>query len=133
MPWDSSPTGGFTTGWPWLPLGDEHEIVNVAELEGDDNSILCLYRFLIQYRQSHRVLVSGKLEGVKAERNVLRFERTSSEERLLVVLNMAAEPAQISAEPGTVLASTHMDRDGAKVAGQVELRAAEGLVVRMES
>ena len=59
MPWDGSPSGGFTTGLPWLPLGDEHEIVNVEALERDDYSILRLYRNLIQLRQTHATLVSG--------------------------------------------------------------------------
>ena len=24
MPWDAAPHAGFTTGTPWLPLGDDH-------------------------------------------------------------------------------------------------------------
>jgi len=132
MPWDGSPTGGFTNGWPWLPLGDEHEIVNVAALERDDNSILRLYRNLIQLRQTHHVLVSGKLKGAAAEKNVLRYERTRDYERLLVLLNMSADAVQMPVKPGTVLISTHLDREGAKVGSQVELRAAEGLVIRLE-
>jgi len=134
MPWDASTAGGFTNGWPWLPLGDEHEIVNVAALERDDNSILRLYRNLIQLRQTHPVLVNGKLEGAVAEQNVLRYERTGTpaRERLLVLLNMAAEAAQISVKSGTVLISTHLDREGTKVDSQVKLRAGEGLVISLE-
>jgi alpha-glucosidase len=129
MPWDGSASGGFTTGWPWLPLGDEHEIVNVAELERDDNSILRLYRNLIHLRQAHATLVSGKLSEVTAENHVLRFERTGSEERILVVLNMAADPIQVTVENGTIMASTHLDREGKQVSGPIDLRPAEGLVV----
>jgi alpha-glucosidase len=133
MPWDGSPTGGFTTGWPWLPLGDEHEIVNVAELERDDNSILRLYRNLIRLRQTNQTLVGGKLESVNAEKNVLLYERTNRGRRLQVALNMAAEPAQISAERGTVRASTHMDREGEKVTGTIALRPAEGVIIDIDS
>jgi alpha-glucosidase len=133
MPWDGSPTGGFTTGWPWLPLGDEHEIVNVAQLERADDSILRLYRNLIQLRQTHRTLVSGKLAGVRAEDHVLRYERTGHGQRLLVLLNISQEPEQGQLTgAGTVLVSTHLDREGTKVAGAVELRAAEGLVVALD-
>ena len=81
----------------------------------------------------HRVLVSGKLEDVAAEKNVLRYERTSDRERILVVLNMASDAAQITVKAGTVLASTHMDREGTKIGGLVDLRAAEGLVIGLES
>lgn len=133
MPWDRSATGGFTTGWPWLPLGDEHEIVNVAALEWDDGSILRLYRNLIQLRQNHETLVSGKLEGVTAENHVLRFERTGNGHRILVLLNMAAEPARIAAGSGTVLVSTHLDCEGMKTSEQIDLRPAEGLVIALNT
>ncbi len=133
MPWDSTPTGGFTTGWPWLPLGDEHEIVNVQEQEREDNSIFQLYRNLIQLRQTHPTLVSGKLAGVLAENHVLRYERTGHGRRLLVLLNMSAEPAHVAvAEGGTVLVSTQLDREGTKLSGQVELRPAEGLLLGLD-
>jgi alpha-glucosidase len=131
MPWDGSASGGFTTGWPWLPLGDEHEILNVAELERDDNSILRLYRNLIQLRQTRTTLVSGKLINVEAENHVLRFQRSEGKDRILVVLNMAAEPTEVAIESGTVMASTHLDREGKRVSGQTDLRAAEGLVVSL--
>jgi alpha-glucosidase len=132
MPWDSSSSGSFTTGFPWLPLGDEHEIVNVEALERDDYSILRLYRNLIQLRQTHATLVRGKLKDVTAAGPVLRFERRGKNDRFLVVLNMAAEPAQIEIAPGTVLSSTHLDREGRSVSGTVDLRAAEGLLVELD-
>jgi alpha-glucosidase len=132
MPWDASLSGGFTTGFPWLPLGDEHEIVNVEALERDDYSILRLYRNLIQLRQTHATLVSGRLKDVTAAGPVLRFERTRKGDRFLVVLNMAAEPMQIEIAAGTVLSSTHLDREGRTVSGMVDFRAAEGLLIQLD-
>ncbi len=131
MPWDGSPSGGFTTGWPWLPLGDEHEIVNVEELERDDNSILRLYRNLIQLREAHATLVSGKLVNVAAENRVLRFERRKGKDRFLIALNMATPATRIVVESGTVIASTHLDREGTKVSAQTDLRGSEGLLIRL--
>lgn len=131
MPWDGSPSGGFTTGWPWLPLGDEHEIVNVEELERDDNSILRLYRNLIQLRKAHATLVSGKLVNVAAENRVLRFERRKGKDRFLIALNMATPATRIVVESGTVIASTHLDREGTKVSAQTDLRGSEGLLIRL--
>jgi hypothetical protein len=67
-----------------------------------------------------------------ANKNVLQYERTGTEGRLLVVLNMVAEPTEIDVMAGMVLASTHLDREGAKVGGSMELRAAEGLVITVQ-
>jgi alpha-glucosidase len=129
MPWSGSPSGGFTSGFPWLPLGDEHEIVNVAILEQDKSSILQLYRKLIQLRRSHPTLVNGTLDGVSAENNVLRYLRSGDEEHIVVMLNMGMDTVRTEIQIGAVLASTQLDRDREQVSGSIDLRAGEGLVV----
>ena len=50
MPWDGSPLAGFTTGKPWLPLGPDHASANVAAMSKSPDSILNLYRRLIELR-----------------------------------------------------------------------------------
>src|SRR6185437_4368772 len=35
MPWDNSPSAGFTTGIPWLPVSPDHETQNVKALIAD--------------------------------------------------------------------------------------------------
>jgi alpha-glucosidase len=50
MQWDASPTGGFTTGEPWLPLVDPEER-NVEAQRADPDSLLHFYRGLIAQRR----------------------------------------------------------------------------------
>jgi len=131
MPWDASSSGGFTTGRPWLPLGEDYAHINVAALENDPGSILHLYRSLIQLRRVHPTLITGRLESLSAEKTVLRYERTSGDERIAIFLNMGTDPVMVSVEPSTVLLSTRQERIGHLVEGPVELRGAEGLVVEV--
>jgi alpha-glucosidase len=131
MPWDHSHNAGFTTGWPWLPLGDQHEIVNVAAQSRDAYSILWLYRRLIRLRREHPTLVSGRLHDISAESNVLRFKRSSATQTLQVLLNMGAGSAHIGTEEGIVLASTYLDREHQKLGGAIDLRFGEGLIVEL--
>ncbi len=128
MPWDPTPLAGFTTGRPWLPLGD-HELVNAAALEQQPHSILQLYRRLIALRHAHPALVSGKLQAVAADDAVLRYECAGASERIQVVLNTGHEPATLKLDHGTILCSTCFDREQERVSGAVQLRAAEGLVI----
>lgn len=131
MPWNSTPSAGFTQGKPWLPLGD-HARVNVAGLERQADSILHLYRRLIALRRAHPALVTGRLDAVAAEGNLLRYECRDEHERLLVLLNMGEEAASASlAGSGTILASTCPERDEMPVQGEVSLSPAEGLLIRM--
>ncbi len=63
---------------------------------------------------------------------MLRYERTGEANRILVILNMATEPVQVTIAAGSVLVSTYLDREGNKVSGQIDLRATEGLVVALD-
>ncbi|MCU1249795.1 MAG: alpha amylase [Edaphobacter sp.] len=133
MPWDGSASAGFTTGRPWLPLGADHEAVNVAVLEQDGTSILRLYRNLIDLRHSRPTLVRGRMQFISADEGVLVYERRGDEDRILVLLNLSADSVKMTVESGTILASTGFDQDGQRVNGMVELKAAEGMVLDLDS
>ena len=132
MPWDDSRCAGFTTGSPWLPLGDNHASLNVGALEQDRSSILHLYRRLIGLRHKRPTLVTGKILSATADSDVLRFQRVGDQDRLLVLLNMGHEPTQVEIEHGTILISTHLDREGHETGETLDLRAAEGVVINLD-
>ena len=94
-------------------------------------SILRLYRNLIHLRQTHPTLVSGQLQNIVAEKNILRFDRVHAGDRIHVVLNMTGEAGETVVEEGSVLISTQLDREGEVVHGPIALRPAEGLVLRI--
>jgi alpha-glucosidase len=133
MPWDDSASAGFTMGRPWLPLGADYKKSNVATLEKEETSILHLYRKLIDLRRSRQSLVSGRMQSIGADSGVLRYERRGHADRILVLLNMSANSVRMSVESGTVLASTSFDRNGQKVNGTIEMNAAEGIVIDLDS
>ena len=132
MPWDGSRSAGFTEGSPWLPLGDEHAGINVEEFRKDGSSILHLYRRLIDLRRKHPTLVSGKLQSLTVESEVLRFHRIGEQDRILVLLNMGHVSMQIEIEPGSVLASTCLHHEGQRMSGTVTLEGAEGIVLSLD-
>jgi alpha-glucosidase len=91
MQWDASPTGGFTTGEPWLPAVDP-ERTNVEAQREDPRSTLSLVRDLLTLR---RVLGEG-LELIDAAPGVLAYRRGDHE----VAINTTGEerPAPASGE-----------------------------------
>jgi alpha-glucosidase len=131
MPWDSSPLAGFTTGRPWLPLGENHSSLNVEKLDQDHESILHLYRTLIALRKSHPVLVTGDLRSVAAANNVLSYERHGEGERLRVILNLGDAPVPIPSAIGEILAATSPHCLSEQPNRLMQLGAAAGLIVRL--
>lgn len=137
MQWSAGEGAGFTTGEPWLPLADDFREVNVEAERDDPRSLLTLYRSLIALRRGEPALEVGRFEPVDATGDVLAYLRRSrrGESDFLVALNLGSTP-QVLARPagateGTVALSTHLDRAGEHVAGDLHLRPDEGVVVRL--
>ncbi len=86
MAWDAS--GGFTTGTPWI-AGDGETSINVADQEGDPESVLEWHRRLIALRRGSRALVYGETVVERSASRVWRYRRGRDGEEWLVVLNLA--------------------------------------------
>jgi alpha-glucosidase len=133
MPWDGSLYAGFSRVKPWLPLGLDHLSRNVSVQRADATSLLNLYRQLIAFRRKTPALVSGNISDVSAIGHVLTYERAQGSEKLAISLNLGREVQQISHAAATIILSTHLDRSGENVAGNLALRPAEGLISRLSS
>ncbi|WP_421855474.1 alpha-glucosidase [Novosphingobium sp.] len=101
LPWQAqSEQGGFTTGQPWLPLGDDNHARAVDLQEADPASLLHLMRALLALRKDNAALRTGDFTVLHAAGNVLAFRRNAAGSRVLGVFNMghhaAAWPAAAS-------------------------------------
>lgn len=134
MQWDSSPNAGFSAAEPWLPVSADYGERNVETERCDPGSLLSLYRRLIEFRQGEPALTVGSYTPIHAEGDLLAFEREYEGDRFLVALNLgpnATSLALTAEQVGSVVLSTHEGREGAGVNGVLELRANEGVVVRV--
>ena len=94
MAWEAaSPSAGFTSGRPWLPVPPEHAARAVDALEADPGSLLHFYRRLINFRREHPVLATGAIAFLDAPDGVLAFTREGGGETLLCVFNLTGRPA----------------------------------------
>jgi len=137
MPWDGDPGAGFSTGRPWLPVGDGNRARNVAAQRDDPASMLTLHRRLLGLRRQTPALVTGAYHRVEAAGDVLAYVRADPAGRWLVALNLGPSPARLAvpgpSPAGRVALSTHPGRDGQPVGGSLELAGDEGVVVECES
>jgi glycosidase len=129
MRWDSGPKAGFTTGEPWLPLGADVAECNVARLQQNQQSILWLYRRLLELRHKHAALTAGEYHPLRSVNQILRFERVREKSELLIALNMSSGPGRLEIRnTNQILLSTYLDRDGC-CETSIMLRANEGLIL----
>ncbi len=136
MQWDATPSGGFTTGRPWLPLVDP-ATRSVAGQTDDPESLLALYRRLIAARGASDALGRGahrSIFGVGTD--VLAWLREADDERALVLLNVrgerrACDLTVVTAETGDVIVATDGERSGRIVLAGLTLEPYEGIALRL--
>jgi alpha-glucosidase len=137
MQWDRSRYAGFSDAEPWLPLPNRSEGDNVEEQRQHNTSIYQLHRQLIALRRRRPALFGGTYRPVAASGDLLMFLREAPGDRLLIALNLSADPTTVSSKSGlaigSLLLSSHLDRAGEAIGGSFELRGDEGAVVELSS
>ena len=101
MQWDGSPSGGFTTGRPWLePVDPERR--NVDDQAATEESILRLFRELIAVRRR----IEGVPVRVEAPAGMLAFDRGSHR----VVVNLGDGEGTVTVPGGGELPARRRGR-----------------------
>jgi alpha-glucosidase len=132
MRWDAGANGSFTTGKPWLPMGNDVAARNVAAQQADPQSLLSLYRRLIELRRHEPALTEGEYVPVRSRNGILAFRRRLREEEILVLLNIAPDPRSWDGlPPVTLLLSTDGDRRDGPRRTTILLQGDEGLVLKV--
>ena len=120
IPWES-PTqvgrgAGFTTGEPWLPIGEGADDRNVESERRADASMLNLYTRLISTRRASSALRHGGFRWLGRRDDLAAFARTHEAEEVLVVVNFGEDAIVlddflkemgVTSAPSVVLGSSH--------------------------
>jgi alpha-glucosidase len=139
MQWDHGPNAGFCPqdAEPWLPVANDYRRYNVAAERTVQRSMLALYRRLLALRRAELSLAVGSYEPVEATGDfLLAYARETDGCHFLIVLNFGHEPTTFDpgghGALGRIVLSTHLDRDGEKVDGALELRGDEGVILELD-
>jgi alpha-glucosidase len=133
MQWDASASAGFSTASPWLPLSHDHTECNVETLMSEEQSILRLYRTLLEVRSQSPALSVGDFRLLPSTEDTLLYARSSGNNRLLVVLNFDRDEKRVQL-PRTrsrysIVISTALDRTGTIAGTELVLRPNEGMII----
>jgi alpha-glucosidase len=137
MLWSPGEGAGFTTGSPWLPIDPDYRARCVEAEREDAQSMLRLYKSLIDLRRSEPALFAGLFVPVPTSGDpVVAYERTDGASRFLVVLNLTAKPARFCASrgrfAGRVLVRTGSSSGPDRLGSEFVLQGDEGVVIRLD-
>ncbi len=104
MQWTPGAGGGFTTGTPWRPLGDNVATNNVQTMAAEPSSLWHTYRRLVQARAASLALRRGTYQQcATVNGSVYAFLRHHEQESVVAVHNFAGSA---SAPPQLTLAAS---------------------------
>jgi alpha-glucosidase len=133
MQWSAQRNAGFTGGEPWLPLANDFRSENVENQRADPASILNMHRRLVALRRARPALTAGAYRPLAVEGDLLLYRREHAGDEVTVALNLGLEPTTVLLERmppnARVLLSSHADREGERIEGEIDLRGNEGLVI----
>lgn len=92
VPWTGDPGYGWASADTWLPWPPQAAERNAEDQRADPHSIANLYRRTIAYRRHSPALRGGAMRLLEAPEGVLAYERTSDEDRHVVIANFARTP-----------------------------------------
>ncbi len=139
MQWDDSAQAGFAKEdvVPWLPVAPEYQDRNVAQQEGDAQSMLNLYRALAVLRGQEPALFGGDYAAVETDRaDLFAYRRLApGADAFLIVLNFsdAEQGVDLShvAAHAAIAVGTDMERNGLVDLASLTMYPNEGLVLRL--
>ena len=137
MQWSAGPGAGFTTGKPWLRIGEDAGTRNVAAQMADADSVTAAYRRLLAARRDREALRCGSFRRVAVHGDdVFAYMRTTATDEALVVVNFSAgvRRADWSDDPaaGTAwrsLVGSHRPPSESGPDGAIVLRPLEGVIL----
>jgi alpha-glucosidase len=137
MQWNARRNAGFSDVDPWLPVAPDSVTVNVEAQEASRNSMLALYRELLELRRVHRALAVGDYQPIAASGDLLAYLRRTEEEAFLIALNLGSLPSRLALETlglaGRIVLSTRLDRGAEPLQAHLTLRANEGVIAALRA
>ncbi|MCG5475111.1 MAG: alpha-glucosidase C-terminal domain-containing protein [Sinorhizobium fredii] len=136
MVWErDEANAGFSSGYPWLPVRDDHRVLAVNTQEGVAGSVLEHYRRTLAFRRAHTALLDGDMSFLATNQDVLAFTRKKGSETLLFVFNLTGEPQTVQLAADMVVAEAlPMPGFGATISnGGIRLDALDLFCGRMAS
>lgn len=139
MQWDATSQAGFSSGEPWMPVHPNYTDRNVEAQKSDPDSLLNVYKKLIQLRKQYPALQQGLYQPLTFEpHSLMAYLRQTPEEMILVAINFGKRPiklflgSNLIGKEWKLLLSTKRDEIEKVRGNALRLVGNEAVVVKVE-
>jgi len=110
MPWRSADENlGFSPTDPWLPVGETHRVLAVDQQTDRRGSMLSFTRECLRLRSTNPALREGGIRILRADDQVIAFDRTCESRQLRCTFNLSAQPATFDSAGKLLIGTGRID------------------------
>ena len=134
MQWDNSEHAGFSKIEPWLPISDDYEKRNVEEEKKNPESMLMLYKRLLDLRAISPALQVGDFKPIAIDKHLMVYQRQHEDDIYWIAVNFGKKEISYSPKEkmnGMIVLSTDIKYNGQKNQGSLKLAGEEAFVIRV--
>lgn len=135
--WNNKKNAGFTSGEPWIPVGNLYENINAENALNDKDSVFYHYKNLISLRKQHDVISDGSFNIILENHDkVYAYTRSYKNTNLIVLNNFYGEDTEVTIEKELIegnsktLISNY--KDSGSLSKNIKLRPYESIVYIIE-
>ncbi|NAS19045.1 alpha,alpha-phosphotrehalase [Clostridium butyricum] len=135
--WNNKKNAGFTSGEPWIPVGNLYENINAENALNDKDSVFYHYKNLISLRKQYDVISDGSFKIILENHDkVYAYTRSYKNTNLIVLNNFYGEDTDVTIEKELIegnsktLISNY--KDSGSLSKNIKLRPYESIVYIIE-
>ena len=135
--WNNKKNAGFTSGEPWIPVGNLYENINAENALNDKDSVFYHYKNLISLRKQYDVISDGSFKIILENHDkVYAYTRSYKNTNLIVLNNFYGEDTEVTIEKELIegnsktLISNY--KDSGSLSKNIKLRPYESIVYIIE-
>lgn len=135
--WNNNKNAGFTSGEPWIPVGNLYKNINAENALNDKDSVFYHYKNLISLRKQHDVISDGSFNIILENHDkVYAYTRSYKNTNLIVLNNFYGEDTEATIEKeliegnSKILISNY--KDSGSLSKNIKLRPYESIVYIIE-
>lgn len=135
--WNNKKNAGFTSGEPWIPVGNLYKNINAENALNDKDSVFYHYKNLISLRKQQDVISDGSFNIILENHDkVYAYTRSYKNTNLIVLNNFYGEDTEVTIEKeliegnSKILISNY--KDSGSLSKNIKLRPYESIVYIIE-
>lgn len=135
--WNNKKNAGFTSGEPWIPVGNLYKNINAENALNDKDSVFYHYKNLISLRKQYDVISDGSFNIILENHDkVYAYTRSYKNTNLIVLNNFYGEDTEVTIEKeliegnSKILISNY--KDSGSLSKNIKLRPYESIVYIIE-